>query len=167
MKRVRLAGLVILMGACATTGAVQAPAIWTTVTEPPPGVTMLPRVSGPHTIVRFNKVAFDALMAGAGLDSDPSAKGVVLTLPLPDGTFERFLMKESPTIDASLSKAFPEIRTYAGQGLDDRSVTARIGWTSAGFSGLILAGERGSIYIDPYGAGTLDVYVAYRKGGDL
>lgn len=163
----RLAGFIVLTVACATTGARQASPIWTVVTEPPAGVTMLARVSGPHVLVRFNKAAFDALMSGAGLDSDPGAKGVVLTLPFPDGTFERFLIKESPTIDPSLAKAFPEIKTYSGQGLDDRSLTTRIGWTSAGFSGLILAGERGSIYIDPYGANTLDVYVSYRKGGDL
>lgn len=160
-----LAGVVMLMAACATTSARQTPPIWTIVTDPPPGVAMLARVRGPYVLVRFNKGAFDALMAGAGLDSDPGAKGVVLTLPFPDGTFERFLMKESPMIDPSLAKAFPEIKTYSGQGMDDRSATTRIGWTSAGFNGMTLAGERGTIYIDPYAPSTPDLYVVYRKGG--
>jgi len=157
----------VAFAGCASAQARQELPIWMIERRPPAGVTLRPQVTGPHAIVRFNKPAFDALMAGADLDTNPATKGVVLTLPLPDGTFERFLMKESPTIDPALSKAFPEIRTYSGQGLDDGSITARIGWTSAGFHALILAGERGSIYIDPYGANTLDIYVSYRKGGDL
>lgn len=158
-----LAGAMIVMAACATTSARQTPSAWTFVTEAPATVEMRAGILPPFALVRFNKSAFDALIASAGLESDPSAAGVVITLPMPDSTFERFLVKESPTLDPALAKAFPTFRTWSGQGLDDKTATTRFGWTSAGFHAIVLTGTRGSVYIDTYAASTLDLYVVYTQ----
>ena len=45
--------------------------------------------------------------------------GMVMTLPMPDGTFPRFRVLESPILAPELGRRYPEIRTYRGQGLDD------------------------------------------------
>ena len=72
-------------------------------------------------------------------DADDAAISVVLALPMPDGSSARFQVEESPIMEPGLARQFPEIRTYRGQGVDDGTATARLGWTSAGFHAIVLA----------------------------
>lgn len=138
-------------------------AIWRVVAAGPAEVPMRAGIAAPYAIVRFDKAAFDAHMKGAGLESDRTAPGVVLELPMPDGAFQRFRVKESPTLAPELAAAFPDIRTYAGQGLDDPAATTRFGWTAAGFHAIILTGTSGNVFIDTWASGTTDVYLSYRN----
>jgi hypothetical protein len=162
-----LAPMVALI-ACAPVTAGQAPVvggprpIWTIVATGPADVPIRAGIAEPYVILTFEKVAFDRTVSGAGLESDPQAPGAVIELPLPDGTFERFRVKESPTLAPELAKAFPEIKTYAGQGIDDPAATTRFGWTEAGFHAIILTGTRGNVFIDTWAVGTSDFYLSYR-----
>lgn len=169
VRRVGWVAAGIALAGCAARRAEAVPApqtpIWQVVTAGPASTPMREGVATPFAIVRFDKAAFDGLMRGAGLESDPKASGVVITLPMPDGTFERFRVKESPTLAPELAAAFPDIKTYAGQGLDDPAATTRFGWTAAGFHAIVLTGTRGNMFIDTWAPGTLDVYISYRKGG--
>jgi hypothetical protein len=88
---------------------------------------------------------------------------VTLPLPLPDGTFGRFQIEESPIMEPDLAARHPEIKTYRGRGLDDATASARLDRTPAGFHGLILSGS-GTIYIDPYRRGDITHYISYNKG---
>ena len=49
----------------------------------------------------------------------------VISLPAPGGGMQRFAIKESPIMEAGLAAAHPEIKTYAGVGLDDPTATLR------------------------------------------
>ena len=157
----------VAVGGCAVSHAQVAQgresvAIWQTLTAGPADVPMRAGIATPFAIVAFDKAAFDTVMHSVGLDSDPSASSVVIELPLPDGTFERFRVKESPTLAPELAKAFPEIKTYAGQGIDDPAATTRFGWTEAGFHAIILTGTRGNVFIDTWAPSTQGVYISYR-----
>lgn len=109
-----------------------------------------------------------ATLAPAPLESFVSpVPGLTLTLPLPDGTSERFEIWESSVMHPELAAQFPEIKTYYGRGLDDRSATARLDTTPHGFHALILS-LRPPMFIDPVERGNTYVYASHfkRSAGD-
>ena len=86
----------------------------------------------------------------------------VITLPLPDGTFGRFQVSETAVMHPQLAAKFPEIKTYAGPGLDDPTATARLDVTPAGFHGMILSADD-TVYIDPYSRQDTTHYINYYR----
>ncbi|HOW17450.1 MAG TPA: M12 family metallo-peptidase, partial [Phycisphaerae bacterium] len=86
----------------------------------------------------------------------------VITLPMPDGSFQRFTFVDSPVMAPELAAKYPQIRTYLGQGLDDPYATARFDWTPAGFHGLVLS-PSGTVMVDPYIKGQTDLYVSFYR----
>ena len=62
---------------------------------------------------------------------------VVISLPAPDGTFQRFAVVYSPIMMPGLAKKYPNIRTYAGRGIDDPTATMRLAMTPLGLSSIV------------------------------
>ncbi|HQR34175.1 MAG TPA: putative Ig domain-containing protein, partial [Blastocatellia bacterium] len=84
----------------------------------------------------------------------------VLTLPDPDGKSRRFRLLESPIITSEMAAKFPDIKSYAAQGIDDPATTARFSWTSRGLHGVILGNDY-SIFVHPVDHTTTTNYVSY------
>ena len=98
----------------------------------------------------------------------PSEKNVnrlqapVLELPMPYGGTERFRVWESSIMEPGLAARFPEMRTFAGQGIDDPTATIRFDYNPYfGFHAQILSPVTGRIYIDPFARGDVDHYISY------
>ena len=72
----------------------------------------------------------------------------VIALPLPDGSSERFRIVEAPVMAPALAARYPEIKAYAGQGIDDPTATLRFDVSPRGFHGAVISSS-GSYYIDP------------------
>jgi hypothetical protein len=87
---------------------------------------------------------------------------VVLSFPMPNGTFSRFYVVNSPIMELELAAKYPEIQTYSGQGIDDPTATVRFDLTPAGFHAMILS-EGGTVFIDPYSKGNISNYISYYK----
>ncbi|NVO86089.1 reprolysin-like metallopeptidase [Hymenobacter terrestris] len=86
----------------------------------------------------------------------------VISLPLPNGTSQRFRVEQVPVLAPELAARYPSIRTYLAQGLDDPSATARLDVTPAGFHAQILAAGY-TVYIDPAAKGSSTHLVFERR----
>ena len=84
----------------------------------------------------------------------------VISLPKPDGTIARFQVWESSIQEPALQARFSQIRTFAGQGVDDPYATIRLDLTPRGFHAQVLS-INGTYYIDPYAVGLTDSYISY------
>jgi Ca2+-binding RTX toxin-like protein len=119
---------------------------------------------------QFQAFALDVASLKAVLSNAPpelipvGARSVPLemTLPMPDGTFARFQVEESPIMEPELAAKFPEINTYSGQGIDDPAASLRFDVTPAGFHAQILS-PSGTYYIDPYDPLNDSLYISYFK----
>ena len=117
--------------------------------------------------------ALEDLLALAPAEGGAAALAapLILTLPYPDGSDQRFRVEESPILEAALARRFPEIRTFTVQGLDDPTASGRVSLTSLGFHAMVMS-SAGTLYIDPYRRWQGEVVLAYfhsqaiRRPGD-
>ncbi|NOT48833.1 MAG: hypothetical protein HOP17_13920 [Acidobacteria bacterium] len=87
----------------------------------------------------------------------------IVSLPMPDGTFERFRIEQSLVVEPGLVEKFPELAaTYRGQGIDDPTATVRLDFMPSGFHSMILS-TRGTFMVDPYAKNDSANYISYLK----
>ena len=79
-----------------------------------------------------------------------SAKGVIISLPNSEGVLERFEVFEASNFDADLQAQFPEIRSYAGNGIDDKYARLRMSIDPKGINTMVHRADKGSEYMEPY-----------------
>nr|WP_299418141.1 zinc-dependent metalloprotease family protein [uncultured Emticicia sp.] len=117
-----------------------------------------------YKVLKLDVASIKSFLNKTPLEFTASAKNVntVLELPLPDGTFEEFVIVESPMMEAALAQKFPEIKTYSGYSLKNPATTVRLDFTQRGFHGMILSPE-GTFFIDPYSTATVEYYISYNK----
>lgn len=75
---------------------------------------------------------------------------VVISIPNANGEFQRFRIFESSVMHPELQARYPEIRSYAGQGVDDPSSIIRFSITPDGFNSMVLSGNDSATFIEPY-----------------
>lgn len=85
---------------------------------------------------------------------------IIISLPLPDGTFQKYRVVESPIMSDELAAAFPDIKTFSIKGIDDPYANGKLDWNEFGFHAMILS-INGDFFIDPYCVGNLSQYIAY------
>ena len=114
----------------------------------------------------LNKDSLLSILSKAPMEftSARQTNEVILTLPMPDGSFARFRIEKSPVVEAGLSAKYPELgETYRGQGIDDPTATVRFDLLPTGFHSMILS-SRGTVLVDPYFAkGDTENYISYQK----
>lgn len=114
---------------------------------------------------RLNKTMLVTILDSAPREMNDgfAFSNTILSLPMPDGSYERFRIEHSPIVEAGLIEKFPELsRTYRGQGVEDPTATVRLDLMRAGFHAMILS-SRGTIMIDPYAKGDTLNYISYFK----
>jgi hypothetical protein len=89
-------------------------------------------------------------------------KQTIVELPKPEGGFEKFVITKSQIMENELSEKFPTIKTYSGQGLDDKTANVKIDLTAFGFHAMIRS-AKGTWFIDPYSKANTTQYISYYK----
>ena len=112
---------------------------------------------GPATY-ELDQDALADVLRGAPAESQRPVSTLTISVPAPDGGFERFAVVESPIMEPGLAAAHPELKTYTARGLDDPSASARLDLTPVGFHASVRSAS-GAWYVDPRGG----EHVAYRR----
>jgi hypothetical protein len=117
-----------------------------------------------YRVLRLDENALRGLLAATPHERAISLKDSLgeISLPLPAGGFGRFRIVEAPIMEDALAAQFPENKSYAGQGIDDPTATARFGLNPSGFHAQILSAS-GAAYVDTYMKGDTSLYIAYDK----
>lgn len=93
-------------------------------------------------------------------DEFSGQNGIVVELPRPDGTFERFEVFSTYVMHPDLAARYTEIMTFTGQSLDNDFGSLRMDITPIGFHAQVLSPE-GTYLIDPYYHLEDDFYSSY------
>ncbi len=137
-------------------------AIWEIITEPSIASMNSPAADRDvSSVLRLNKDALAQQLIRAPMEGtiDLRNSPAVLSLPMPDGSLQRFRIEESPVMEADLATRHPQFRSYRGQGIDDATATTRFDWTPQGLHGVVLS-SRDSVYIAPAEQGQTANYLA-------
>jgi len=120
------------------------------------------RSSANRNKLSLNEKAQRELLNHAPMENTKAARQtqVVMGLPMPDGTFSRFTIEESPVMAPELAARFPHIKTYRGRGLDDPTATTRFDVTPEGFHAIVLT-SAGATIVEPAPHGSEREYVSY------
>lgn len=104
-----------------------------------------------YQLFQLNATAFRQQMRNAPSERNVSASAsfFIITVPNASGQAETYRVVEAPVMDPALSAKYPDIKSYAGQGIEHPSSTIRFDVSPRGFHGMILSPDRGTIYIDP------------------
>jgi hypothetical protein len=93
----------------------------------------------------------------------------VISLPNAEGKLERFRVYEASNFAPELQAQFPEIRSYVGQGIDDKYARLRLSINPRGINTMVSRADKPSEYMEPYSVdGTVHVvYNSERVKGKL
>jgi hypothetical protein len=107
-----------------------------------------------YRTLQLDQVAMEQLLGQAPEESAYRTSGqVVFNMPMPDGTTQAFSIYKSVVMHPDLAANFPEIKTFAGYGIDHPEDHIRLDITPLGFHAMILS-PRGQVFIDPYSTNT-------------
>lgn len=86
-----------------------------------------------------------------------------VALPLPNGTTGRFRVVATQVMEPALAAQYPQIRTYAGVGMDDSTATLHCTVSPLGFQALVLSATGGAFNISPVSISDPQHYLCYAR----
>ena len=157
-----LSGLLLFL--FAPSALAQTASLWTDVAEPARAASERQVVPEVYRTVLLDRAGMAETLAQAPEEraARGTGAGLVLSLPMPDGTFADFRVVESSVMAPGLQARYPQLRTYLGQGIARPSATVRISDTPKGFRALVRQ-PGGSIYIDPYSTADAEHHIVYHR----
>ena len=140
---------------------------WKDISKVTAGRSSVKRLIIPNTFrtLSLNVSDLKSVLAKASVEGlhQRNVAAITLAVPYPDGTVQHFSVVECNMMEPKLREKFPNIKTYRGQGIEDRTATITLDWTEAGFHAMVLSDVSGSVWIDPYAQGNTSEYISYYK----
>jgi subtilisin-like proprotein convertase family protein len=119
-------------------------------------------------LYRLNVASMKQILSNAK-DRFVAKKGVVISLPNMQGKLEQFEVFEASNFAPELQAQFPDIRAYAGIGLDDKYAQLRMSVSPQGIQTMVFRTETRNEFMEPYSAdgSVYAVYNSSRSKGSL
>ncbi|HEX8563570.1 MAG TPA: zinc-dependent metalloprotease family protein [Flavobacterium sp.] len=162
--------LFVLLCLSAFSATAQTDRAWTASPKDVKPAQSTQRLSFP---TQFSLVGSDLAVMRQALISAPrrfqSTKGIIVSLPNANGGIERFELFEASNFEPELQAQFPDIRAYAGKGIDDKMATVRMSIDPKGIQAMIFRVGSKNEFIEPYSEDgtTYAVYRSSRNKGSL
>jgi hypothetical protein len=89
-----------------------------------------------------------------------SRSNKTISIPYHDGSLKEYQIFEASVMEAEFQSKYPNMRSYAGQGITNPEETIRFTVTSLGFSAIILGTPNGTQMIEPVDT-SINLYTSY------
>jgi subtilisin-like proprotein convertase family protein len=76
--------------------------------------------------------------------------GIVIEFPNSNGAIEKFMIWENSNFAPELQSQFPNIRAYAGKGMEDKTATINFSIAPDGIQTVVFRADTGTEFIEPY-----------------
>ncbi|GJM33852.1 MAG: hypothetical protein DHS20C18_28530 [Saprospiraceae bacterium] len=126
----------------------------------PPGLDVTKNIKK-MIVVRLDEPGLRNYLLGAPMEFQNSGTPLSLQIPLPDGKTETFSMVESPNLAPEVAAQHPDIKSYAGNGLNHSAYNIRLNLTSLGLSAIMLNVAGDAIYFEHYSKVDPNLYFIY------
>ena len=138
--------------------------IWqTTPSKSNSEVKAVHRNSTPTRLYNLNIDGLKQIVANSpNRQSNGVSPNVIISIPNAEGQLERFKIFEASVMHPDLQARYPNIRSYAGQGIDDPTAIIRFSVSPNGFSSMVLSANKPASFIEPY-TEDLNTYIVYNR----
>lgn len=122
------------------------------------------RLPEKYLVFRLNRTILKDSLADLPLAGDAATreKALVMEVPMPDGSIQKFRMEETQVLSPELAAQYPDWKSFTGYGIDNPAAVGQFDWNILGFHGYISTG-RDTAMIDPYQKGDTENYLVYNK----
>lgn len=103
-----------------------------------------------YTLMQLDLAALKQVLNTATDRFAENKTSAIISLPNSEGKLERFRVYEASNFDPALQAQFPEIRSYVGQGIDDKYARLRLSINPRGINTMISRADRPTEYMEPY-----------------
>ena len=122
-----------------------------------------------YTLMQLDLAALKQVLNTATDRFAENKKSAIISIPNSDGKIERYRIHEASNFDDELQAQFPEIRSYVGQGIDDKYAVLRMSLDPRGIQTMVLRAGKPAEFMEPYSQDgkIYAVYSSSRKRGKL
>lgn len=101
-------------------------------------------------LFQLNLESMKQVLYSAPDRTEIGATGVIVSIPNSNGKLERFEMFEASNFDAELQAQYPNIRAYAGKGLDDKTAQIRLSFGVNSLQTMVFRADKATEFMEPY-----------------
>ncbi|WP_333807464.1 zinc-dependent metalloprotease [Flavobacterium sp.] len=121
------------------------------------------------TLMQLDLNSLRQVVSTAPVRFAENRSNVIISIPNSDGKLERYRIYEASNFDAELQSQFPEIRSYVGQGIDDKYAVLRMSLDPRGIQTMVFRADKQTEFMEPYSqdGSVYAVYKSSRRKGKL
>lgn len=120
-------------------------------------------VPAEYKLFSLNSSALQSLLATAPSRANLRSSNIIIELPVGNGELQKFRIADASNFAPELQQKHPDIRSFAGQGIDDPSAIARFSISPyGGVNVMITSAQHETVYVDPY-TQDKNQYISYSR----